>query len=47
MAGRRCLDPLEDLSPGQLDEIDRVLREYPQLHDDAFIEEHLDGWLAD
>ena len=24
LAGRWCLDPAEDLSPGQLDEIDRV-----------------------
>ena len=34
MAGRWCLDPNEDLSPGQLEEIDRVVRAYPQLQDD-------------
>ncbi len=42
----RLLDPDEGLSPGQTDEIDRVYRAYPQLHDDAFIAEHLDEWLG-
>ncbi len=45
MAGRWCLDPHEDLSPGQSDEITRVLHAYPHLHDDAFIAEHLDIWM--
>ena len=36
MAGRWCLDPDEDLSPGQAEEIDRVDRAYPQLLDDTF-----------
>jgi hypothetical protein len=45
MAGRWCLDPREDLSPGQKEEIDRVYTTYPQLHDDAFVAEHLDEWL--
>jgi hypothetical protein len=45
MAGRWCLDPEEDLSPGQLDEIDRVHAAYPHLHDDEFVAEHLDDWL--
>lgn len=31
MAGRWCLDPDEDLSPGQLQEIDRVMLAYPHL----------------
>ena len=31
MAGRWCLDPHEDLSPGQLEEIDRVMAAYPHL----------------
>jgi dihydrodipicolinate synthase/N-acetylneuraminate lyase len=31
MAGRWCLDPAEDLSPGQLEEIDRVIAAYPHL----------------
>ena len=46
MAGRWCLDPAADLSPGQEAEIDRVLEAYPHLHDDDFIAEHLDVWLA-
>ncbi|MGJ5820821.1 dihydrodipicolinate synthase family protein [Paludibaculum fermentans] len=31
MAGRWCLNPSEDLSPGQAQEIDRVLAAYPHL----------------
>lgn len=45
LAGRWCLDESEDLSPGQLGEIDRVCRSYPDLQDDAFVNEHLDEWL--
>jgi hypothetical protein len=45
MAGRWCLDPDEDLSPGQMAEIDRVYAAYPHLHDAVFIQEHLDEWL--
>jgi len=45
LAGRWCLNPDEDLSPGQADEIDRVYRAYPHLNDDAFVREHLDDWL--
>jgi dihydrodipicolinate synthase/N-acetylneuraminate lyase len=45
MAGRWCLDPSEDLSPGQMEEIDRVCRSYPHLNDDEFVREHLDEWL--
>ncbi|MBV9767274.1 MAG: dihydrodipicolinate synthase family protein [Acidobacteriaceae bacterium] len=45
LAGRWCLDPNEDLSPGQEEEIDRVCRSYPHLQDNAFVAEHLDEWL--
>jgi hypothetical protein len=45
LAGRWCLDPHEDLSPGQLAEIDRVYAAYPHLNDDQFVTEHLDNWL--
>lgn len=45
LGGRWCLDPHEQLSPGQLAEIDRVYAAYPQLRDDAFVAEHLDEWL--
>jgi hypothetical protein len=46
MAGRWCLDPEEDLSPGQLSEIDRVYAAYPHLHDEDFIAQHRDEWLS-
>ena len=45
LAGRWCLNPDEDLSPGQAEEIERVYRAYPHLNDDAFVREHLDEWL--
>ena len=45
LEGRWCLDPREDLSPGQMEEIDRVRRAYPHLNDDAFVAEHLQEWL--
>jgi len=45
LAGRWCLNPQEDLSPGQLEEIDRVCACYPDLQDDAFVKKHLDEWL--
>jgi dihydrodipicolinate synthase/N-acetylneuraminate lyase len=46
LAGRWCLDPHEELSPGQMQAIDRVLASYPQLADDAFVRENLDRWMA-
>ena len=42
----RGLDPAEDLSPGQLAEIDRVWAAYPWLRDDDFVAEGLSRWLA-
>jgi len=45
MRGRWCLNPREDLSPGQAEEIDRVIAAYPHLCDDAFVASHLDAWL--
>jgi len=46
LEGLWCLDEDETLSPGQLEEIDRVYRAYPHLHDDAFVAEHRDAWLG-
>jgi len=46
LEGRRCLDPNEDLSPGQLEEIDRVCQAYPHLSDDSFVAQHIDRWLS-
>lgn len=45
LEGCWCIDPDEELSPGQSAEIDRVLKAYPHLQDDAFVQEHLDEWL--
>jgi hypothetical protein len=45
LAGRWCLDPAEDLSPGQAEEIDRVCRAYRHWPDDEFVREHLGEWL--
>jgi dihydrodipicolinate synthase/N-acetylneuraminate lyase len=46
LAGIWCLDDRETLSPGQAAELDRVSQAYPDLCDDAFVREHLDGWLS-
>jgi len=46
LAGRWCLDPAEELSPGQLAEIDRIWAAYPHLRDDEFVAAHLDKWLT-
>jgi dihydrodipicolinate synthase/N-acetylneuraminate lyase len=45
LAGTWCLDEHEGLSPGQREEIDRVIAWHPELTDDAFVAEHLDEWL--
>jgi dihydrodipicolinate synthase/N-acetylneuraminate lyase len=41
-----CLDPLESLSPGQREEIDRVYSAYPHLNDDEFVRANLERWLT-
>jgi dihydrodipicolinate synthase/N-acetylneuraminate lyase len=46
LKGTWCLDPHEDLSEGQKEEIDRVYRDYPHLNDDAFVRKHLPDWLS-
>jgi dihydrodipicolinate synthase/N-acetylneuraminate lyase len=45
LAGRWCLDPHEELSAEQTEEIDRICAAYPGLTDDAFVAENLDRWL--
>jgi dihydrodipicolinate synthase/N-acetylneuraminate lyase len=45
LAGLWCLDPHEQLGPGQKREIDRVYRAYPHLNDDEFVAAHRDEWL--
>ncbi len=44
MKGIWCLNPEETLSPGQLEEIDRVWKAYPHLTDDEFIASHRSEW---
>ena len=43
--GLWCLEPNETLSPGQIDEINRVYAAYPHLNDDAFVAANRDAWL--
>jgi hypothetical protein len=45
LEGVWCLDEQERLSPGQVEEIDRVCRAYPHLNDDEFVRDHLQEWL--
>jgi hypothetical protein len=45
LRGRWCLDPKEELSPGQSAGIERVSRAYPHLTDDDFVREGLDRWM--
>ncbi len=46
LQGTWCLDYLETLSPGQLEEINRVLTAYPHLTDDEFVSKHRDRWAS-
>jgi hypothetical protein len=41
-----CLDPAEGLSPGQIEQIDRVCNEHADLSDDDFVAANLQKWLA-
>ena len=45
LAGAWCLNPEERLSPGQLQEIDRIYETYPWMNDDAFVAANLDRWM--
>ncbi|HEY6975554.1 MAG TPA: dihydrodipicolinate synthase family protein [Chitinophagaceae bacterium] len=42
LKGRWCLNPEEELSPGQVEEIDRIYKNYPHLTDDAFVKNFLE-----
>ena len=46
LAGTWCLDEKEVMSPGQDDEITRVIRSYPELTDDAFVRQNIGEWLT-
>ncbi len=41
-----CLNPGENLSDGQAEEIAQVCRRYPHLVDDEFVKANLDRWLT-
>ncbi|MEX2567120.1 MAG: dihydrodipicolinate synthase family protein [Cyclobacteriaceae bacterium] len=45
LEGRWCLNPKEELSPGQMEEIDRVYKSYPHLNDDRFVSDNLEKFL--
>lgn len=46
LEGVWCLDESETLSPGQHEDISRVIAAYPHLTDDDFVTEHRDAWLS-
>jgi len=43
MKGTWCINPKEQLSSGQKEEIDRVYSDYPELNDDAFVQRFLNS----
>jgi len=45
LEGTWCLDERETLSPGQSEELDRVIRTHHFLLDDAFIGSRIDDWM--
>ncbi len=45
LENRRCIDPGLDLSPSQMEEIDRIWNAYPELRDDGFVNENRERWL--
>lgn len=45
LKGNWCLLEKEQLSPNQIDEINRVYESYPHLHDDEFVKANLAKWL--
>ncbi|WP_274631058.1 dihydrodipicolinate synthase family protein [Arvimicrobium flavum] len=46
LEGIWCLNPDETMGPGQVEELDRIARDYPELNDDAFVRANLERWLA-
>jgi len=45
MTNSLCLNPNEQLSPGQREEIERVWNAYPHLNDNEFVKQNLEQWL--
>lgn len=46
MRGTWCLDPDERMGDGQMGELERILRDYPELTDDEFVRDNLDRWFS-
>ncbi|MBY5958674.1 dihydrodipicolinate synthase family protein [Membranicola marinus] len=46
LEGTWCLNPDENLSPGQSEELDRIYRDYPDLNDDDFVRQFLENQEA-
>jgi len=42
-----ALDPADRLSPGQTEQIDQIVHQYPHLTDDEFVRANRDTWLAE
>lgn len=45
LEGTWCLNPLEQMSNGQREEINRIHTMYPDLNDDAFVTSNLQRWM--
>ncbi len=45
LQGTWCLNPDEAMSPGQAEELDRIVADYPHLCDDDFVAANLLRWL--
>ncbi len=41
-----ALDPADKLSPGQTEQIDQIIHQYPHLTDDEFVRANLDSWVV-
>ncbi len=44
LQGNWCLDEKEILGEGQMEEIDRVYKSYPELNDDKFVADNIEKW---
>ena len=47
MKSLNCINPNEELSPGQDTEIERIYAMYPNLVDDDFVKENIESWKAE
>ena len=47
MKSLNCINPDEKLSPGQVQEFERIYSMYPHLFDDDFVKENIDTWKSE